>query len=60
MFVHARNATVRTATALRDLAASSGDLQHFQHEQTPRLGTAEKQVITMQESHDVLVYMYNN
>ena len=46
MFVHARNATVRTATALRDLAASSGDLSHFQHEQTPRYGAAEKQVMS--------------
>ena len=44
VFVHARNATVRTATALRDLAASSGDLHQFQHEQTPRLGAAEKLV----------------
>lgn len=44
VFVHARNATVRTATALRDLASSGGDLQHFQPEQTPQLGLAEKQV----------------
>ena len=45
VFVHARNATVRTATALRDLASSYGDLVHFQHEQTPRYGAAEKQVM---------------
>ncbi len=44
VFVHARNATVRTATALRDLASSRGDLQHFQPEQSPQLGLAEKQV----------------
>jgi activating signal cointegrator complex subunit 3 len=45
VFVHARNATVRTATALRDLASSNGDLAHFQHEQTPRYGAVEKQVM---------------
>ena len=44
VFVHARNATVRTAQVLRDLAASRGDLPHFQPEQTPQLGNAEKQV----------------
>lgn len=44
VFVHARNATVRTAQALRDLAASNGDLPHFQPQQTPQLGNAEKQV----------------
>ena len=47
VFVHARNATVRTATALRDLASSRGDLPHFQPEQTPHLGLAEKQVHTL-------------
>ena len=47
VFVHARNATVRTATALRDLAASNGDLTHFQHEQTPRYGAVEKQVMSL-------------
>jgi len=46
VFVHARNATVRTATALRDLASSHGELPHFQPEQTPQLGLAEKQVQT--------------
>ena len=44
VFVHARNATVRTATALRELAASNGDLAHFQPEQNPQFGLADKQV----------------
>lgn len=44
VFVHARNATVKTATALRDLAAASGELQCFQPEQTAQLGLAEKKV----------------
>ena len=47
VFVHARNATVRTATALRDLASSNGELAHFQHEQTPRYGAVEKQVMSL-------------
>ena len=45
VFVHARNATVRTATALRDLAADSNELQHFQPDQTPEFGWATKQVV---------------
>ena len=45
VFVHARNATVRTATALRDLAADSNELQHFQPDQTPEFGWAAKQVV---------------
>lgn len=44
VFVHARNATVKTAMSLRELATNYGDLQLFQPEQTPRLGQAEKQV----------------
>lgn len=45
VFVHARNATVKTATALRDLASSRGDLSHFLPEQSAQLGLAEKQVM---------------
>ena len=44
MFVHARNATVKTATALRDMAASNGELPLFAPEQSAQLGLAEKQV----------------
>ena len=44
VFVHAQNATVKTATSLRDLATNYGDLNYFQPEQSPRLGQAEKQV----------------
>ena len=44
MFVHARNATVKTATVLRDMASSQGDQLLFKPDQTPQLGLAEKQV----------------
>ena len=44
VFVHARNATVKTAMSLRELASNYGDLSYFQPEQSPRLGQAEKQV----------------
>ena len=44
VFVHARNATVKTAMSLRELATNYGDLSYFQPEQSPRLGQAEKQV----------------
>jgi len=52
VFVHARNATVKTAMSLRELATNYGDLQLFQPEQTPRLGQAEKQVSSI-----VVAYM---
>ena len=45
VFVHARNATVKTAMALRDLAASYGDLSLFSPEQSPQFGQAQKQVL---------------
>ena len=44
MFVHARNATVKTATALRDLASSSGDSSFFLPEESAQLGLAQRQV----------------
>ena len=45
VFVHARNATVKTATALRDFAVTYGDQSYFSPEQSARLGHAEKQVM---------------
>ena len=47
MFVHARNATVKTATSLRDQAAAFGDLPLFAPEQGSKLGHAEKQVCNL-------------
>ena len=44
VFVHARNATVRAATAIRDHAASDGSLSCFQPPQGPQRGLAEKLV----------------
>ncbi len=46
VFVHSRNGTLKTATALRDLATSKGELPLFQPEQNPKLGLAQKQVNT--------------
>lgn len=45
VFVHARNATVKTANSLKDMAVSKGDSELFAPEQSPSLGQAEKQVI---------------
>ena len=45
MFVHARNATVKTASVLRDMAKNEGQSKHFAPQQTTQLGIAEKQVI---------------
>ena len=44
MFVHARNATVRTAQTLREKAKNTGTIGLFHLKQTPEYGTAEKQV----------------
>ena len=42
VFVHARNATVRTATSIRDHAASEGAGACFQPPQNANRGNAEK------------------
>lgn len=44
VFVHARNATVKTATILRDMANSRGDSLAFSVEQSPQFGNALKQM----------------
>jgi activating signal cointegrator complex subunit 3 len=40
VFVHARNATVRTANVLVEMAQQKGQLQHFIVESTPAFGSA--------------------
>ncbi|XP_042668501.1 activating signal cointegrator 1 complex subunit 3 [Centrocercus urophasianus] len=44
VFVHARNATVRTAMALREKAKNNGHICHFLSPQGSAYGQAEKQV----------------
>ncbi|CAM5132033.1 unnamed protein product [Natator depressus] len=44
VFVHARNATVRTAMALREKAKNNGHICYFLPNQGPDYGQAEKQV----------------
>ena len=44
VFVHARNATVRTAMTLREKAKNNGTIGLFQSKQSSEYGTAEKQV----------------
>lgn len=44
MFVHARNATVRTAMGLIEMAKNSGETCFFQPDQGPDYGHCEKQV----------------
>ncbi|XP_015759124.1 PREDICTED: activating signal cointegrator 1 complex subunit 3-like [Acropora digitifera] len=45
VFVHARNATVKTALTLREMAANQGDAASFHAEQSPEYGAAQKQVM---------------
>lgn len=44
VFVHARNATVRTAMALREKAKNNGHICHFLSPRGSEYGQAEKQV----------------
>lgn len=44
VFVHARNATVRTAMALIEMAKNYGDICIFQPDQGPDYGQCEKQI----------------
>lgn len=44
VFVHARNATVRTAMGLREKAKNNGHICHFLSPQGSDYGQAEKQV----------------
>ena len=44
MFVHSRNGTVKTASNLRDIAAGSNESNVFRCDESPELGTAQKQV----------------
>ena len=44
VFVHARNATVRTAMTLREKAKNNGTIGLFHSKQSAAYGIAEKQV----------------
>lgn len=44
VFVHARNATVRTAMGLIEMAKNRGEICFFQPDQGPDYGHCEKQV----------------
>ena len=45
VFVHARNATVRTAMNLRETAQTMGDLPEFEADKNAAYGAVEKQVV---------------
>lgn len=44
VFVHARNATSRTATILREMASQKNQLTHFMPEDSPEYGLAKKAI----------------
>lgn len=44
VFVHARNATVKTAMGLIEMAKNQGETRIFQPDQSPDYGQCEKQV----------------
>ncbi|KFP11331.1 Activating signal cointegrator 1 complex subunit 3, partial [Egretta garzetta] len=56
VFVHARNATVRTAMGLREKAKNNGHICHFLSPQGSDYGQAEKQVIQA-KSRQLTVFM---
>lgn len=42
VFVHARNATIRTATVFREMAQTRGHLKYFEPEDSSTVGLARK------------------
>ena len=56
VFVHARNATVKTANSLKDIAVSKGEGELLVPEQSSALGLAEKQVLIFSQ---LLVLYYS-
>jgi len=44
VFVHARNATVKTAMKMRDMAKNLGDIELFRPESNKSLGEAQRQM----------------
>ena len=58
MFVHARNGTVKTAIALKEMAAMRNEGEVFWNDETPELGNAQKQVIYMITSNHLYVHEY--
>jgi activating signal cointegrator complex subunit 3 len=44
VFVHARNATVKTALKLREMAKNQGDIELFRPENSKQLGDAQRQM----------------
>lgn len=58
VFVHARNATVRTATVLRELASQKNQLSHFLPEETPEYGMAKKAISKSRNKQ--LVELFNS
>lgn len=44
VFVHARNATARTAMVLREMASQRGQLKIFQTQDQPQYGLAYKSI----------------
>ena len=45
VFVHARNATVRTAEFIKEQSKNKGDTQYFRVASCPALGIAEKSIM---------------
>ena len=45
VFVHARNATVKTAEFIKEQSKNKGDTQYFRAPSSPALGIAEKSIM---------------
>lgn len=60
VFVHARNATVRTAMGMIEMAKNQGEMSFFQPDQGPDYGQCEKQVKKILYLCAGLVYWCNS
>ena len=58
MFVHARNATVRTATVLKELAGQKNQLHLFQPESSSQFGLAMKAMSRSKNRRVVDLFQY--
>ena len=58
VFVHARNATVKTAMAMREMAANQGDSPEFECDKNAAYGMMEKKVFLIYMGNYTFVYLY--
>ncbi len=57
VFVHARNATVKTALKLREMAKNLGDIELFRPESTKQLGEAQRLMQSINLKKIIIIFL---